>query len=183
MNTKGNQRFIETDKKIQEVFQDLLEFKDLDRITVREICERAGVHRTTFYKHYLDVSDLLEKRLLELGGNIIQEFYTGESFSFTRGYTALFACIRDNQTLFMACLHHPQSFEKLLEMMNDMESRHKEKVAAYVSDSYFENAAYHRSFFLCGLIGMAIAWVKGGCQETPGQMANLINEEYSLKRY
>lgn len=37
----------------------LLEEKDFLYITVKEICERAGVNRSTFYLHYETINDLL----------------------------------------------------------------------------------------------------------------------------
>ena len=39
----------------------LLEQKEYDAITVKEICQKAGVHRSTFYLHYETVNDLLEE--------------------------------------------------------------------------------------------------------------------------
>lgn len=39
----------------------LLEEKDYDRITVKEICLKAGVNRSTFYLHYEGMNDLLEE--------------------------------------------------------------------------------------------------------------------------
>ena len=44
---------------MDEAFLKLLEKKDFSYITVKEICERAGVNRSTFYLHYETVSDLL----------------------------------------------------------------------------------------------------------------------------
>ncbi|MBQ8979360.1 MAG: TetR family transcriptional regulator [Oscillospiraceae bacterium] len=45
--------------------------KELRRITVQEIADRADVNRVTFYKHYLDVYDLYDKveeeLLVEMG--------------------------------------------------------------------------------------------------------------------
>ena len=40
-------------------FLELLEKKDLAYITVKEICEKAGVNRSTFYLHYETIDDLL----------------------------------------------------------------------------------------------------------------------------
>lgn len=39
----------------------LLEQKDFDTITVKEICQKAGVNRSTFYLHYETMNDLLEE--------------------------------------------------------------------------------------------------------------------------
>jgi AcrR family transcriptional regulator len=37
----------------------LLEKKEFEFITIKEICEKAGVNRTTFYLHYESMDDLL----------------------------------------------------------------------------------------------------------------------------
>ena len=42
-------------------FLELLEKKELAYITVKEICEKAGVNRSTFYLHYETIGDLLEE--------------------------------------------------------------------------------------------------------------------------
>ena len=39
----------------------LLEQKEFDAITVKEICQKAGVNRSTFYLHYESMNDLLEE--------------------------------------------------------------------------------------------------------------------------
>lgn len=44
---------------MDEAFLTLLDKKDFAYITVKEICEAAGVNRSTFYLHYETVSDLL----------------------------------------------------------------------------------------------------------------------------
>lgn len=46
---------------IRKEFTELLKTKPVQSITVREICERTGINRSTFYNHYTDVYDLLEQ--------------------------------------------------------------------------------------------------------------------------
>ena len=46
---------------IKESFIDLLEKKDISRITIKEICENADINRATFYAHYSDQYELLRK--------------------------------------------------------------------------------------------------------------------------
>lgn len=48
-------------ERIREVFLKLLADRPTSRITVTQICREAGINRTTFYKHYVDVFDLLDK--------------------------------------------------------------------------------------------------------------------------
>ena len=55
---------------IRRAFTDLLRQKPLQSISVRELCSKAGINRSTFYAHYSDVYDLLnqieEEMLAEL---------------------------------------------------------------------------------------------------------------------
>ena len=41
----------------------LLDQKDFDTITVKEVCKKAGVNRSTFYLHYESMNDLLEEMI------------------------------------------------------------------------------------------------------------------------
>ena len=51
---------------IEESFLELLQQKSAAKITVTELCQKAEINRATFYKHYLDIPDLLEKLEEEL---------------------------------------------------------------------------------------------------------------------
>ncbi len=46
----------------------LLEQKDYDAITVKEVCQKAGVNRSTFYLHYESMNDLLEETVDMING-------------------------------------------------------------------------------------------------------------------
>lgn len=41
----------------------LLENKDIEYITIKEICNKAGVNRSTFYLHYENINDLVEETM------------------------------------------------------------------------------------------------------------------------
>lgn len=46
---------------MDEALIECLEKKDFEYITVKEICEKAGVNRSTFYLHYETIADLLNE--------------------------------------------------------------------------------------------------------------------------
>lgn len=75
MKTDQDQRVRITKRMIRESFLKLLAHKPVRRITVRELCESAGINRGTFYAHYLDVYDLLE----QIENELLEEFE--ESFA------------------------------------------------------------------------------------------------------
>ena len=46
---------------LRKAFLELLSRKPIQSISVRELCEEAGINRSTFYAHYKDVYDLREQ--------------------------------------------------------------------------------------------------------------------------
>lgn len=73
MNTHNNKRKKESIAQIEKVFINLIQNKELNEISVSEICKLAGLNRTTFYANYPDIygladsiRDKLENSLSEL---------------------------------------------------------------------------------------------------------------------
>ncbi|MBE6535055.1 MAG: TetR/AcrR family transcriptional regulator [Ruminococcaceae bacterium] len=58
---KNESKYFNTAIKMDEALLSLLEKKDFTYITVKEICEVAGVNRSTFYLHYENTADLLKE--------------------------------------------------------------------------------------------------------------------------
>lgn len=61
MKEKTDLRVIRTQRSIYEAFFALLREKNFDEITVQDIADRALINRNTFYLHYQDKRELLEK--------------------------------------------------------------------------------------------------------------------------
>ncbi len=56
-----DRRIIKSKQKIYKAFMEIREKKELRRITVKEICEKAEINKSTFYEHYDDIFDLSDK--------------------------------------------------------------------------------------------------------------------------
>ena len=60
-NPKVDRRIRKTRDTLKRTLAELVREKDLRDITVRDITEKADLNRGTFYLHYKDVYDLMEK--------------------------------------------------------------------------------------------------------------------------
>lgn len=58
---KQDLRSIRSEKNIKQAFIDLLQDQPFDKIKVSEIARKTGIDRQTFYLHYIDKYDLLDK--------------------------------------------------------------------------------------------------------------------------
>ncbi len=68
-----------TDKAIQDSFTKLLDRKPIDRITIKDITDDCGISRNTFYYHYSDLPDLVEKMLMNDIEELILKYPTIET--------------------------------------------------------------------------------------------------------
>ena len=66
-----SQRVTETKERIKNAFFDLYGEKKIDRISIKEITDRAQLNRGTFYVYYKDIYDLLEKTEDELIAELV----------------------------------------------------------------------------------------------------------------
>lgn len=64
-NKKSDLRILKTRKAIKEALLKLIDKKGYERITIQDIANEAMINRNTFYLHYTDKIDLLDKLLAE----------------------------------------------------------------------------------------------------------------------
>ncbi len=71
-----NQRIMLTKKLLKDSLTEMLNSQSIYHISIRELCEKAGINRSTFYKYYGNQFDLLEemeKDLLEATENFLSQ--------------------------------------------------------------------------------------------------------------
>ena len=98
---KSDQRTRLTKMLIRKAFTELLREKPVQNITVKELCQTAGINRGTFYSHYTDIYDLLqqiEDEITEEFQKSLQPLLEGDPSDLTPlNITAgVFACIQQN---------------------------------------------------------------------------------------
>ena len=69
-------RIKKTKRAIRSAFYELIREKPLEKITVREIAERAEINKTTFYAHYETVYDLVDQLEQEAVAEVISQLNT-----------------------------------------------------------------------------------------------------------
>lgn len=74
MNTKNNQRFHETEIRMEAAMLNLMKNIDFEKITVKKICEEANVNRSTFYAHFTDIYNMLDKMEQELRKELLKSY-------------------------------------------------------------------------------------------------------------
>ena len=74
MILKGNEdlRVVKTIEGIKTAFEELVCEKDYEKITVKELCDRARINKKTFYHYYETLDALLVEMQIELSSGYIE---------------------------------------------------------------------------------------------------------------
>ena len=156
-------------------FKELAVLKPIEKITIREITDRAGVIRVTFYNHFQDKYELLEwicrEELFNPIRALIWNDMEREALSF------LFNGILHNRDFYMHAVHMEgqNSFqdivricfrevltEYLTEKAGNKPRRYEWLTAERVGEIYAQSLAY-----------VLITWIRGGMQEPPEEMVEI----------
>ena len=68
-----------TKNAIKDTFVEILTDRPLSQITVKDIVEKLGINRNTFYYHFKDIPDLIEELVIEETNRIITKYPTVDS--------------------------------------------------------------------------------------------------------
>ena len=168
MNTKNNSRRRESREKIGKVFVALLQTKELNQITVSDICKQANLNRSTFYANYLDVYDLADQVRMELEQEFSDLFAGYDTGTEHTGALKMFTHIRENQLFY-------KTYFKLCYDEKHLINIYDATQAAAFGD---RNLKYHIEFFRNGLNAIIKMWLRDGCVESPEEMAEILQQEY-----
>lgn len=184
---RSESKYFATAARMDEAFLELLEKKDFTYITVKEICEKAGVNRSTFYLHYETVSDLLA----ESARYIITQFVeamprdTAEFMSQiqTRPLEELYLITPEYLTPYLNYIKkHRRIFRTTLEQasvlgMNDAYLSLNRHVFMPILNRYqvpLSSQKYMMPFYINGLMGIVNEWLKEDCEDSIERMISVI---------
>ena len=167
-----NQRVRLTKRLLREALISLLQTKSIDRVSVKELCEKAGLNRSTFYLHYPDPYALLK----EIEDEVIRQTQTHLAFvnadlSTKQFIAAFLQFIRGNDALFRTLLCQPsrEAFQRrfVTESLLSVQQ-------GIVFDTEEPRRKYVYAFLLNGSLSIIRAWVEAGYDLTDQQMADVI---------
>ena len=186
---RSESKYFNTATKMNKALVSLLEIKELEYITVSEICKVAGVNRSTFYLHYETIGDLLEETTRYLLDDFrayfpfenkdlttaLQEEDEKELLFIDERY--LYPYLRyvmDHRWVFSAALSNMGTlgFERVFHRMY-------EQVFDPILE-YFQYPKSHRPyvihFYLNAITAVVNLWIKNSCRESIDEMIEVIRE-------
>lgn len=154
-----------TQKAIIDTFSEMIAEKPFNKITVKELVERCGINRNTFYYHFPDLPALVEEILKIESDNVIRNKTNIESPQEIVRVTIDFA--KKNRA---AAMHIYNSVNReFFEVYLDRICEYSLKgYIDYLSKGYpvsESDKAVIILFYKCAVIGLVLDWLKHGMND------------------
>lgn len=181
MNKANNHRAKETNRAIiQAVFELMIEGqKPLSRITIQDVCERAGIHRSTFYAHYQDIYDVVERvektMSVRLAESFLEQLEAGAHADAC--FENLFAFIAEHREFYRLYLnetHKAGVIGVATELFRDRLKKIDYTRLGYANEDEQE---YHMTFYLHGITALIRRWIDRDCRESPHELYEIMKRQ------
>lgn len=174
VNTKNNARWRENERRMETELLALLRDKSIEHITVKEICERAHVNRSTFYAHFTDIYDMLEQMESHLHEELMAAYKRlGGAGHMIFTSIVFLHHVRDHQFFYRSVLRTRRDFpieQGFDEMMEEVVR--PRCASAGVTDE--AEVLYYFTAFQAAFTMVLRRWVEDGCRENAETMATVL---------
>lgn len=158
-----------TKEIIAKTLRELLEEKPMSKITVKDIVERCGVNRNTFYYHFRDIPDVVEFTLKKKWDEILEA--PQEQNSILECMEEIVELVKDNRKL-MLNMYRSVKRDTFLHYLNE--------VVMYIITEYFDknSCEFHLDqeeiqilvkYYKCLFIGVLIDWLEHNLEYDLGE--------------
>ena len=186
---KNESKYFNTAIKMDEALITLLEKKDFEYITIKEICDTAGVNRSTFYLHYENTYDLLKETTRyiidkHLAYYEIDKTRISLQFETCKREELLFITdeylvpylkfIKDNQRLFRVSIKQFNSLN-----MAEVYSKMFEHIFSPILERFHvseKERAYVMKFYLTGVFAIVMEWLDKNCSDDMETVTRVITD-------
>ena len=165
--------------RLAEAVKECMKTTSVDRITVKDIVEGAGVARQTFYRNFLDKYDLINWYFDKLVLACFEEI--GVSHTVEESLTQKLKFIREEKAFFMGAFRsddqnslREHDFELILGFYPDLILKRTKKAPG-------EDIRFLLEMYCQGSVYMTVKWILGGMEEEPEQIARKLVEAMPAK--
>ncbi|MFP3887779.1 TetR/AcrR family transcriptional regulator [Priestia filamentosa] len=170
--TKVDRRIVKSKEAIKKAVLELMLEKTFDRITIKDIADRANVSRRTIYLHYVDKYNLLEQ-LIENHINELKLLCDSEDLSFKDANVLWFEYFEENFMFFSTMLASDGATtfrNRFLEFV--IQEANKQNITNRKNQSI--NQEVFVQFLGAASVGLVEWWIRNDIPQSPQQMANQL---------
>lgn len=155
--------------------KDLLNEKQLSKITIRELTEKCGINRQTFYYHFADIRDLCRWMVFRDIKSIIESLFEAPS-SYSDVVLAFLQYEKSQGNMLLNILDGGQDPAALYAFYNEHEEVFRDLLNTVFSRSGVDDEfkQFTANLYAAAAAGMEMLWIRGGMKESPEKLTELL---------
>lgn len=169
-------RIRRTQKLLWEALIALMARQDFEAISVKDICDRAMIHRTTFYKHYKDKYDLLMHGMQAMH-NELRKAHEGEQQASSRPFLTVFQHVAEHIDFYtlMLCGNGIGTFYTLLREYLAETAQQQLLKLQQRGREFAVPLPLIAQFWAGAIISTTAWWLENRCPYSPEQMSGYMD--------
>lgn len=175
-NPLENRRSQRTAALVRRAFTDLLAEKPIQRITVREVCQKAGINRSTFYAHYQDIYDLrgkIEEEMLADFQRVLAPLLGPEPPTPLQVTREIYRCLQENADVCTVTLGENGDKDFILRLLSLGRESYLKAYSQHLRQATPRQLEYFYAFVSGGHMELLRKWVEEGMSTPVEEMAQL----------
>ncbi len=171
MEKPESRRIQMTKALIRSALVELMGEKTFERITIKELCERADVNRTTFYLHYADQRSVLndvKDTVCRKTVAMIGEADFSEPTEFVERFLKY---VKENDRQFRILFMHDEGDSFRFSLMDAVA---RELLPLMPTGSDPQSDAFGLAYMMSGSLSIIIEWMKTDYERSPRELAGFI---------
>lgn len=183
ISKESDLRVIKTKKLIKEAFFELMESIGFEKITIAELAKKAMVSRTTFYLHYMDKYDLLDKlendvldeltALMKASHCSIVTIVKSDDLDIISNFIKrYYLYVKENEQFFRLIMSDKGDSAFQVKLNDIMKENISEVIGEY---KFAVPLNYAVSFMVGAQVSITKEWISAGMNETPEEMARILS--------
>ncbi len=183
---KNKSRYFQTASKMDDALVHLLETREFEYITVKDICKEAGVNRSTFYLHYDNTYDLLQEVIQKMNDSFVSALDKGEDIESMikdgnlkdlylvdeKHLLPYLEFIKSNKKVYKAIKSNPSLFKAEQVYMSMFQGIFSPIMARFGLDEKYHK--YLMDFYVNGISSFILDWVNDDCRIDTNELSRFI---------
>lgn len=163
---------------IRKAFTSLLGQKPIQSISIKELCDTAGISRGTFYSHYTDIYDLLQQIENEMMSDLekaMEPLINIDTHNITpvEITTGIFKCLKDNYDMCIVTLGEYGDKAFALKLLNIGREKCLDSYMKYFKNISPKDIEWFYAFASGGCIGILQKWLDEGMARPAEEIAKM----------
>lgn len=162
---------------IKNAFADLLTEVNVNKISVKMLCEKAEISRGTFYRHFVDIIELLESIKVEMIENLSKSLtpMLTKNSPLIETLENIFTYLKDNRDICSLTLGK-NSDRHFTSQLMQMGKEHCLKLYSNGSSENFKKLENYYTYASAGCIGLLENWVNDSMVMSPKELAQIAEK-------